>query len=76
MKNLSALNARKVIKALRKCGFEKDRQKGSHLIMIHPTTNRRVVVPVHKGKTIKKPLLQSIIEDDAGMTIEEFLELL
>ena len=76
MKNLPALNARKVIKSLKKCGFIEDRQKGSHLILIHPDTKKRVVVPIHAGKTIKKPLLQSIIEDDAGMTIEAFLKLI
>lgn len=76
MKNLPALNSRKVIKALKKAGFAEDRQKGSHLIMINSSRNKRVVIPVHAGKTIKKPLLNSIIEDDAGMTIEEFLTLL
>jgi predicted RNA binding protein YcfA (HicA-like mRNA interferase family) len=76
MKNLPALRARKVIKALKKCGFVEDRQKGSHLILIHPIRKKRTVIPVHAGKTIKKPLLQSIIEDDVDMTIEEFLKLL
>ena len=75
MKSLPALRARKVIKALKKCGFVEDRQKGSHLILIHPTRKKRTIIPVHSGKTIKKPLLQSIIQDDAGMTIEEFLKL-
>ena len=76
MKNLPALNARKVIKALKKAGFTEDRKKGSHLILINTITNKRTVVPVHPGKTISKPLLQSIIENDAGMTIEDFLKLL
>ncbi|PJC32421.1 hypothetical protein CO051_03300 [Candidatus Roizmanbacteria bacterium CG_4_9_14_0_2_um_filter_39_13] len=76
MKNLPALRARKVIKALKKAGFIEDRQRGSHLILIHPTRKRRTVIPVHAGKTIKKPLLQSIIENDADMTIEEFLKLI
>lgn len=76
MKNLPALSARKVVKVFKKCGFFEDRQKGSHLIMIHPNTRKRIVIPVHAGKTIRKPLLQSIIEDDAGMSIEEFLKLL
>lgn len=75
MKNLPALTSQKVIKALKRAGFAEDRQKGSHLILIHGDTRRRVVVPVHPGKTIKKPLLQSIIEKDAGLTIEEFLKL-
>ena len=75
MKNLPSLNSRKVIKALKKAGFIEDRQKGSHLILIHTLSKKRVVVPIHHGKTIKKPLLQSIIENDAGLTIEKFLEL-
>lgn len=76
MKNLPALNSRKVIKALKKAGFEEDRQKGSHLILINPAINKRVVIPIHAGKTIKKPLLESIIENDAGLTVDEFLKLL
>lgn len=74
MKTLLALTARKVVRALKKLGFVKDRQRDSHLILINPTTNRRTVVPIHGGKTIKKPLLKAIIEDDAGVSIEEFLE--
>jgi predicted RNA binding protein YcfA (HicA-like mRNA interferase family) len=76
MKNLPALDARKVIKALKKAGFAEDRQKGSHLILIHPVTHKRVVIPIHPGKTISKPLLQSVIENDAGMNIDEFLKLI
>ena len=75
MKNLPALNSRKVIRALKKAGFIEDRQKGSHLILLQPLTKKRAVVPIHPGRTIKKPLLQSIIEKDAGLTIEEFLKL-
>lgn len=76
MKNLPALNSRKVIRALKKAGFAEDRQKGSHLILINSLASKRVVIPIHAGKTIKKPLLQSIIENDVGLTIEEFLKLL
>ena len=73
MKSLPALNSRKVVKTLKKLGFVEDRQKGSHLILVNPVTNRKTVVPVHPGKTIKKPLLKSIIEDDAGISIEDFI---
>lgn len=74
MKSVPALNARQVIKALKRLGFEEDRQKGGHLILYNPHTKRRTVIPVHSGHTIKKPLLKAIIEQDAGVTIEEFLE--
>ena len=73
MKQIPALSARQVIQALKRLGFAEDRQKGSHLIMYHPLQKRRVVIPLHAGATIKKPLLISIIEKDAGITIEEFL---
>jgi len=42
-------------------------------MMYHPIHGGRAVVPVHAGKTIKKSLLLSIVEKDAGMTLEEFL---
>ena len=74
MKQVPATTARKVIRALKKFGFQEDRQRGSHLILFNPKTKKKTVIPVHAGKTIKKPLLKSIIEDDAGLSIEEFLE--
>jgi len=51
MKNIPALNARRVIGALRKAGFELVRQKGSH--QIFRKENRLLVVPCHR-KDLKK----------------------
>jgi predicted RNA binding protein YcfA (HicA-like mRNA interferase family) len=34
------------------------------------------VIPVHKGKDIKKKLLLKIIEEDCGLKKEEFLSAL
>jgi predicted RNA binding protein YcfA (HicA-like mRNA interferase family) len=31
-------------------------------------------VPVHSGKTLKKPLFKAIL-NDAGLTLQEFLDL-
>lgn len=75
MTKIPALNAKKIIRALKKSGFTEDRQKGSHLVLIHPRTRARTIVPIHSGKTIKKPLVRAII-DDARLTTEEFLKLL
>jgi predicted RNA binding protein YcfA (HicA-like mRNA interferase family) len=72
---LPALTARKVIRALKRAGFVEDRQKGSHLILIHPGKKARTVIPVHGSRTIKKPLLRAIIRD-ANLSIEEFVALL
>ena len=75
MSKIPALTAKKVIRALKASGFVEDRQKGSHLILIHLKTKARTVVPVHSGKTLKKSLVQAII-GDAQLTTEEFLKLL
>lgn len=75
MNKLPAITSKEVVRVLKKLGFSEDRQKGSHLILIHPETKRRVVVPMHQGKTIKKPLLSAIIHD-TGFPISDFLDLL
>ena len=75
MARLPSLTARKVIRALKRAGFVEDRQRGSHLMLIHPENKARTVVPVHLGRTIKEPLLRAIIRD-ANLSVEEFIELL
>lgn len=75
MGRLPSLTALKVIRALKRAGFVEDRQRGSHLMLIHPATNARTVVPVHAGRTIKEPLLRAILRD-AQLTVDEFIHLL
>ena len=74
--SLPSLSSVKVVKALKKAGFAEVRQKGSHLILINDSTGRRVTIPMHSGRDIKKPLLRKIIEVEALMSVEEFLNLL
>ncbi|MCX6702471.1 MAG: type II toxin-antitoxin system HicA family toxin [Candidatus Wolfebacteria bacterium] len=76
MKKLPSLKAREVVGALKKFGFTEDRQKGGHLVMVNNSTKRRTVIPVHGGKDIKKFLLKKIIEEDLGVSVEEFLKML
>jgi len=75
MPRTPVLSARKVIRVLKKAGFIEDRQKGSHLILMHPQTKARTVVPIHYGKTLKRSLLRAII-NDAQLSVDEFLNLL
>jgi predicted RNA binding protein YcfA (HicA-like mRNA interferase family) len=75
MAKLPSLTARKVVRALKRAGFVEDRQRGSHLMLIHPETRARTIVPVHSGRTIKEPLLRAIVRD-ANLSVEEFVELL
>jgi predicted RNA binding protein YcfA (HicA-like mRNA interferase family) len=75
MSKLPSLTARKVVRALKRAGFVEDRQRGSHLMMFHPESKARTVVPVHPGHSIKEPLLRGIIRD-ANLSVDQFIELL
>jgi predicted RNA binding protein YcfA (HicA-like mRNA interferase family) len=75
MTKLPGLSARKVIKKLKRMGFVFDRQaKGSHEIWYNPTTRKRTTIPNHPGTDIHIGTLREIIKQ-AGLTVEEFLEL-
>jgi predicted RNA binding protein YcfA (HicA-like mRNA interferase family) len=64
------LTGREVIRKLREFGFEKDRQRGSHVVMRH-SDGRSVSVPVHGSKPIKKRTLNNIIRQ-SGIDQDEF----
>ena len=55
-------------------GFDRVRQRGSHVVLKHPD-GRMTVVPVHGGEDIGVGLLLKIIKD-ARVSKEEFLKLL
>jgi len=67
---MKPLTAKKTIRILEKIGFQKIRQKGSHIILRHPD-GRMTVVPVHKGEDIGPGLLFEIIKD-AKLSKKEF----
>jgi len=72
---LPSIRPRELISKLREAGFVFDRHaKGSHEIWYNPITHKRTVVPNHPGKDISKGTLRAIIKE-AGLTLEEFLEL-
>jgi predicted RNA binding protein YcfA (HicA-like mRNA interferase family) len=74
MSNFPAVSGQRLIKALRKLGFEVIRSKGSHNFLQH-ADGRCTVVPVHAGETIGKGLLSQIIRD-CEISIEELKKLL
>ena len=74
MSTLPHVSGRKVVQALLKIGYEKDRQKGSHIVMRQISyPYRRIVVPDHKE--VAKGTLRAIIRH-AGLTVEDFAKLL
>ncbi len=71
---LPVVSGRQVVAALVKADYEKDRQKGSHIVLrqiVEP--HRRLVIPDHKE--VAKGTLRAIIKQ-AGLTVDEFADLL
>jgi predicted RNA binding protein YcfA (HicA-like mRNA interferase family) len=62
MAELPLLKASELISALQKAGFERIRQKGSHVRLKHPD-GRVVTVPIHSNQEIGRGLLRKIMRD-------------
>ncbi len=66
------LSGDEFVRAVAKIGFALDHTEGSHMILLG-RTGRRLSVPRHKE--LGRGLLRALIRD-AGLTREEFLDLL
>ena len=75
MSKLSPVKPEKILKLIKKLGFEEIHVKGSHHIFKH-SDGRRIAVPIHYGKLIGKGLLLKIIKEDLKLNREEFEKLL
>jgi predicted RNA binding protein YcfA (HicA-like mRNA interferase family) len=76
MSRLPSLNARIVIRALERAGFQVIRVSGSHYRMRHRTNpSRQTTVPFHTSRDLPRGTLRDII-DQAGLTVDEFIGLL
>lgn len=73
MPKLSPIRSNDLVKIFQKIGFEKVRQEGSHLRLLHPD-GRRTTVPMHHGENVGKGLLRKILRD-VNLTPEEFNKL-
>ncbi len=74
MPKLPIVSGIETVKAFSKIGYEVDHQTGSHIIIRQRKyPHRRLTVPNHKE--VAKGTLRGLIKQ-AGLTIEEFIELL
>jgi predicted RNA binding protein YcfA (HicA-like mRNA interferase family) len=64
-----------LVRVIIKLGFNFDRQKGSHAVYIRSADHAKIVIPMHKGKDIKRKTLKGILLD-LNITQQEFHELL
>lgn len=75
MSKLPDATGEQAVIAFSKIGFVVVRIKGSHHMMKRDGHRFVLSVPVHKGKALKRGTLRGLI-NAAGITIEEFCELL
>ena len=71
---LPMLKSREIISVLRKLGFYKVRQKGSHIFFQH-SDGRSTLIPFHSREDIGRGLLRQILRE-IEVAPEEFLKLL
>jgi predicted RNA binding protein YcfA (HicA-like mRNA interferase family) len=72
---LPVVSGKEAIRVLKKLGYEVIRQKGSHVRLYPPANSKRkpTTVPLHDE--LAKGTLKEIM-DDAGITVEQLIELL
>ena len=71
---LPRATASEAIRVLERAGFTLVRQSGSHKIYKN-AAGRRTTVPFHAGEILHPKTLRSILRD-AGLSVEEFVDLL
>ena len=67
------LSFRELTKKVKKLGFKKVRQKGSHVRYVH-SDGRKTIIPDHGSKSVPHGLLIKIIRYDLEMNIEDFFD--
>jgi len=70
MTRLPIVDFRTMEKFLRRLGFERVRQKGSHVFYRHPD-GRTTTVPYHRGRDLARPLIREIVRE-IELTPEQF----
>ena len=72
MSRLPRITGIDLVRALKRLGFLQSRQSGSHLVLTRATPPARVVVPMHRGRTLRLGTLSAIL-DEGGVTVDELL---
>ena len=60
------MKSNELFRILRKDGWFVERQKGSHMVMKHPTKKGQIVVPAHGSNEVGTGLANKILKD-AGL---------
>ncbi len=71
MPPLPSISGERAVRAFQQAGWVRDRQRGSHVILIKPGQVASLSVPLHR--TIAPDTLRPLIRA-SGMTVSKFLE--
>ena len=71
MPKLPIIKTRELVRALERLGFFLYHQVGSHA-QYKNKDGRRITIPLHYGKDVRKKMLRGII-NDLDMTVEDFV---
>ena len=74
MPKLPVITPKELVRVLGKLGFFEWHRVGSHAQWKH-SGGRRITVPMHAGKDLKKKTLRGII-NDLEISVEEFVKML
>lgn len=74
MSSLPAISGDEAVRAFERLGYERVRQRGSHVRLVAGEPGRAPLT-VPRKRELKRGTLRSLIRD-AGITVEEFTELL
>lgn len=70
------ITSKQIIRVLEKIGFVFLRQtSSSHAIYKRLADNKRTVVPIHSGVSLKRRTLKAILKD-AGLTVDDLRKLI
>ena len=70
-----SLKPDQVLRLLRQVGYRKARQSGSH-VLLRADGRQSIILPMHKGRTVKPKHLRAMLVDRAGLTEAEIEALL
>ena len=70
-----AVTGKDVLRALQRVGWNVFHIRGSHHRLRHNETGRKVTLPIHAGKTLRRGTLAVVLEK-TGLSVEQFRKLL
>jgi predicted RNA binding protein YcfA (HicA-like mRNA interferase family) len=76
MPKLPQVSGKQTVKALRKIGFVKISQKGSHIKLEKTEADRNITITIPNHKVLKKGTLRNGILKAIPLSVEEFSKLL